>query len=176
MKKLLILLIISISFSVNAADSYRLDMDWVQDNLDNKDFMSDSNCSYSALLLTKFGDEFFQTTGLFIDDIKWNDVSSYIQFATFAPDNAKQKMYDSLDITIYSDAIVVKDLDLVFYTKSPSIVTKVEHKKKDVTNSFAFASGSSLGTLDNDMYFSFSWDMTIFDEDPHVCWFKLNKI
>ena len=72
MKKLLILLIISISFSVNAADSYRLDMDWVQDNLDNKDFMSDSNCSYSALLLTKFGDEFFQTTGLFIDDINEN--------------------------------------------------------------------------------------------------------
>ena len=159
--------------SVNAVDSYRLDTDWVQDNLENKDFMSSSNCSYGVLLLSKFGKEFFETTNFFIDDINWDDISSWMQFATFAPDNAQQKMYDSLDIEIYSNAIVIKELDLVFLKNDKNIVSKVEHKKKDVSNSFAFNKGSVLGNLENNSYFNFTWGSL---EYPDNCWFKLNKL
>ena len=159
--------------SANAADTYRLDMQWVQDNIENKDFMSSSNCSYGALLMTEFGNEFFETTNYFIDDIDWNDVSTFIQFATFAPENAQQKMYESLEIEIYSDAIAIKDLDLVFFKNDKNIVSKVEHKKKDVSNSFAFIKGSVLGNAENNRYFNFTWGPT---EYPDNCWFILNEV
>tara|TARA_B100000787_G_C16024406_1_gene219959 strand:+ start:47 stop:589 length:543 start_codon:yes stop_codon:yes gene_type:complete len=160
--------------SANAADTYRLDMQWVQDNIENKDFMSSSNCSYSALLLTEFGNEFFETTNYFIDDINWLDMSSFIQFSTFAPDNATQKMYASLDITINNEAIEVKDLDLIFYINEKKIVTKVEHKKKDVTKSFAFNRDFSIANDgNNNDYFNFTWGPT---EYPDNCWFILNEV
>jgi len=167
------LMLYPVSVSAIAAESYKIDMIWVEDNFKNKDFMSSPECTNNAGMLTKFGEKFFKTTGLFTDDINWDDMESFMPFTTFTTENRMQDYMTPLEIKIYSDAIVIQDLDLVFYINDKSIVTRVEHKKKDVSKSFTFIKdGSPLGHSGNDRYFNFDWGH---QNNPLDCWFKLKK-
>ena len=165
--------------SASAAETYRVDFKWYGENFANPDFISNYfQCDYNLFLLTKYGEKFFATKDLFADDINFA-TESVMQLMMFVPENYEMKEVDelketSLDITIYSDAIVVKDIDLVFYKNDKNIVTKVEHKKKDVSKSFVFHNGPALGTIGNDMYFYYDWGNQ--DISPITCLYKLEKV
>jgi len=161
--------------SASAADTYSLDMEWYEENSFNTDFMTANfECGINILLLTKWGEEFFETENLLADDIN-HTTESMMKLMMFQPENTEQKQKMPLDITIYSDAIVVKDIDLVFNKDNTGLITKVEHRKKDVSDSFVFLNGKAQGSDGTHEYINYSWGLQDFGKIP-TCWYKLNKL
>ena len=158
--------------SANAAETYKLDLEWLEENYMNQSFISNaSDCGFNLMLLTKYGEEFFASEDNYADGALSDEF--LMKFLMFEPENSEQKLKKSVDITIYDDAIVVKDMDLVFYKDDKNLLTKVEHKKKDVSKVFVLQN-PSLGFSGDDKYFNYNWGNL--NVSNQTCWYKLTKI
>ena len=158
--------------SANAAETYKLDLEWFEENSMNRSFISNTtDCGFQLMILTKYGEEFFASEDAYVDGALSDDF--LMKFLMFETENSEQKLKKSVDITIYDDAIVVKDMDLVFYKDDKNLLTKVEHKKKDVSKVFILQN-QSLGYSGDEIYFNYNWgNLNVSDQ---TCWYKLTKI
>lgn len=178
MKKILSIIIIFISFNVYA-ETYRVDMDWYNQNtypLINTSFFSSMECAANfEFLLTQSGQEFFSANqDLFADDINFA-TESMMKILMFAPNNLDELRKTPLNLNISNDKIEVEDLDLIFFKNDKNIVSKVEHKNKDVSKSFTFHNDSVLGfDNENNTYINYSWGTQ--DMGPMTCWYRLEKV